>query len=113
MLNVIHDWGLFNSFDIGDWLFQSFDLTWFLLVHLAGNLLRSQNLVKDVRDFFATLFVSKDLPLVDAKEELDVKTVNVLVQVLSHRVPCFAQCQKLQEWVLTLKFPPIGIGVAA
>ena len=78
-----------------------------LLCHLLG----AKDSVQDVRRLLITLFVSQHLVLVDTKQQFDIKAVDVLQQVLVHRVACLAKSKYLQEGVLALKLAPVSIAV--
>lgn len=84
---------------------------WLLLVHLAGDLFGPEDLVKDIGLFFQSLLVPKHLALVDSKEQFHIKTVNVLQQVLIHRIARLSKCHQSEEAILALQLSPVRISV--
>ena len=84
-----------------------------LLHSLSGNLFGAQDLVQDIRYPLISLLIAKYLSLVNAEEELDIQTIDILQQVLTHGFTGLGECHQPKIRVRALEFAPVGISVAA
>ena len=87
-------------------LFQAFHA-------LAPNFLGRNDFIKDIWNLIYEFLCPMDFPLVDTEKKFDVHSVNILQQVLAHRVFGLAKGEQTQEWIRALKLAPISIRITA
>ena len=113
LLGLLVVFGDIRCWCIDLFLNQTRQIVRHLLHSLSGNLLGTQDLVKDIGDPIVSLLIAKYLSLVNAEEELDIQTINILQQVLTHGFTGLGQGHESKIRIGALELAPVGISVTA
>ena len=111
---------LVDKFQLGGWLLESLEVLdrwkWCLVrnqgCQLACSFLGNKDLLKHIFNLLSSLLKAHDFALVAPEEELHIKSINILQQVLVHHSLGLAKSHESQVRVPAFELVPVGILIA-